>query len=202
MRAFCSYWWRCIRIAAKGSCEFANDWQWLFGVPVLAGFLVMLTGEPEIKFIEHTILNGMLAAATVFALTFGIRFLYMLIAAPVKLDVEMEQRVRELERSLDNREERQATINALWELRRLGVELRNESVKSEAELLAWMPRYGKRRADVLSAAERFGPNLKYRLEVLDRLRDPPNLPVFDRTHGTAITVMSEILLRMGENLPK
>jgi hypothetical protein len=36
MRDFFCFWWRCVRIGAHGSSAFANDWQWLLGIPALS----------------------------------------------------------------------------------------------------------------------------------------------------------------------
>jgi hypothetical protein len=34
MRRYFEFWWKCICIAAKDKSAFANDWQWLFGIPI------------------------------------------------------------------------------------------------------------------------------------------------------------------------
>jgi hypothetical protein len=68
MREFFSFWWLCIRRAAKGNTAFANDWQWLIGYPItaaglwlLAYFYAELSGKVEVTLATGAL--GVLAAA-------------------------------------------------------------------------------------------------------------------------------------------
>jgi hypothetical protein len=48
--AFFSFWWMCAKKAFWGNTAFANDWQWVFGVPAvtgLVGFLASNKGASE-----------------------------------------------------------------------------------------------------------------------------------------------------------
>jgi hypothetical protein len=90
----------------------------------------------------------------------------------------------------------------LWKLRKEGVAIRNESVSSEQSFSLWKQKYETWRNNVLEVADKYDENLRNRLEVLDRPRPPPSLPVVNADHGLCITVASEILLRIDENLPR
>lgn len=96
---------------------------------------------------------------------------------------------------------RNDAIKRLWKLREVGVAIRNEHVPSPEQYPAWKARYEKWRSDVLSMAEKVDENLRPRLEVLDRLRPPPSLPVVNEDHVLCIRIASEILLRLEERLP-
>jgi hypothetical protein len=96
---------------------------------------------------------------------------------------------------------REDAIEALWQLRRIGVAIRNERVASEADYPDWKARYNKWRDDVLAVAERFDEGLRPRLEVLDRVRQPPAHLAINPDHALFIRVASEILLRLEERLP-
>lgn len=96
MRNFFDFWWKCARIAAQGCAEFANDWQWLFGIPTLAGLFVYVRGKPDVSFSGNIILDGVIAAAIVFAITFISRFCVRLVNAPVKLDEKAREEIASL----------------------------------------------------------------------------------------------------------
>jgi len=96
---------------------------------------------------------------------------------------------------------REEAISILWKLRKSGVAIRNEPVSAESLFPQWKAKYEKWRRDVILAAQKVDDNLSYRLEVLDRLRPPPTLPVINEDHARCITIASEILLRLEERLP-
>jgi hypothetical protein len=89
----------------------------------------------------------------------------------------------------------------LWRLREEGVAIRNAPVPSGKDYPAWKHKYKAWRDDVLMVAEKYDENLRPRLEVRDRPRQPPNLPVINQDHALCIKVASEILLRIAEYLP-
>jgi hypothetical protein len=98
MRRFFSFWWLCLRTAFWGNAAFANDWQWVFGNPVVstfAGVVVaavgavaptiakrlgateMTTGMPAV--------DSFLGALAAFILTWLVAYLVRLLNAPVVL---------------------------------------------------------------------------------------------------------------------
>lgn len=85
MHQFLSFWWRCARIAAKGSFAFANDWQWLFGIPILAGLFSYIRGTATVTFFSNAIIDGIVVAAIVFAITWLVGLGIRLANAPVRL---------------------------------------------------------------------------------------------------------------------
>jgi hypothetical protein len=83
MRRFFSFWWVCIKDAARGSADFANDWQWLFGFPVVLG---VISGASADKMnAAHPIAFGFLTALGAFVVTWLVSFFVRLLNAPVRL---------------------------------------------------------------------------------------------------------------------
>lgn len=98
MKDFFKFWWKCIREAARGSVAFANDWQWLFGIPVisgLAGYVAAHLGKVELS-TDHPILDGLLAAVGAFIITLAIAFLGRLFNAPVVIDGKQRDEINRL----------------------------------------------------------------------------------------------------------
>lgn len=101
MGRFLRYWWRCVKIALRGTCQFANDWNWLFGTPILAFAIYFLSaGNPEMRFFENAILNVLAAATIAFCITFAIKFFHRLFATPSALYWESKQEIERLEDQL------------------------------------------------------------------------------------------------------
>jgi hypothetical protein len=48
MRRFLCFWLDCARIAIRGSVVFANNWQWLFGIPIVAGILGFISAKRNV----------------------------------------------------------------------------------------------------------------------------------------------------------
>jgi hypothetical protein len=87
MRKFFGFWWLCICIAFKGNTAFANDWQWLLGVPVcsaLAVFLARKQGVTELSTGNATA-DVFLAALGAFVVTWLFAFAVRIANAPVIL---------------------------------------------------------------------------------------------------------------------
>ncbi len=77
----------CARKAFWGNTAFANDWQWVFGVPVisgLVGFLAANKGASELT-TGYPILDGILTAFGAFVVTWSVAFLVRLFNAPALL---------------------------------------------------------------------------------------------------------------------
>ena len=80
-----SFWWGCAVKAATGCVSFANDWQWLLGLPAAAAALgwALGWGRSVLLFQNHPILAPMAFAAAGFLLTWPIKFVYRVgIVAP------------------------------------------------------------------------------------------------------------------------
>jgi len=135
-------------------------------------------------------------AALVFVAGFSGVLLINLLLAPSALHSEAEETIARLGKQLDDKEAREAALKVLWELRKDGVALRNEPVTSVPMLLLWVERAESWRKDVLLAAGSVNINLRYYLEILNEVGDPPTMRAFDNTHGSWIKIMSEILRRL------
>jgi hypothetical protein len=87
MRQFFSFWWMCAKKAFWGNTAFANDWQWVFGVPAvtgLVGFLASNKGASELS-TGYPIFDGILSALAAFIVTWCVAFVVRLLNAPVLL---------------------------------------------------------------------------------------------------------------------
>jgi hypothetical protein len=71
MRQFFKFWWLCVRIAFRGNTAFANDWQWLFGVPVCSGLAAFVARQQGISELTtgNAIADAVLAALGAFVVT-------------------------------------------------------------------------------------------------------------------------------------
>ena len=107
MRRFLHFWWQCAVIAARGNIAFANNWQWLFGVPLVSaiaafaatrgGITAMTTGSP--------ILDGLVTGLGAFIATWGIGFIVRFAHAPVQLyhvEKERADRLQEIKAGIAN----------------------------------------------------------------------------------------------------
>jgi hypothetical protein len=102
MRTFFRYWRQCIPRAAKGSAAFANDWQWLVGIPILAILLSVAGWAADMSFVGNPILGAMLAAFIAFVLTWVVGFGVRLLNAPVELDREKSEEIARLTAQLSD----------------------------------------------------------------------------------------------------
>jgi len=87
MRKFCRFWWECACIGARGNTAFANDWQWLFGVPAVAGIITGLAADKWAASVSviYPILYGVAGAFGAFVVTWLIACLIRTLNAPVVL---------------------------------------------------------------------------------------------------------------------
>ena len=86
------YWKRRIGLAARGTVEFANDWQWIFGVPALAAFAAAYLSKPEdgVIIAHHPIWDSFLVALLAFIITWAIVFFWrLMVVAPYQMYATM-----------------------------------------------------------------------------------------------------------------
>jgi hypothetical protein len=88
MRKLACFWWWCLRDAVKGSCAFANDWQWFVGFPAAAVVVWVLNrwlGEGTVNiFSQDTTIGAFEAAGIAFVLTWLLAVLRGLVTAPAR----------------------------------------------------------------------------------------------------------------------
>jgi hypothetical protein len=100
MRRFFCYWYGCLKTAVSDNTAFANDWQWLFGVPILAALLWIANrwfGEGTLSIGTDTV-GTFIAAFVAFVITWLCALSARLLNAPVKLDREKTARISQLEK--------------------------------------------------------------------------------------------------------
>ncbi len=153
-------------------------------------------------------LNNYWIGALAFIAFIGLVFLINLLLAPLQLQGEADARIVELEEILDDRERQQEALNRLWQLRSDGIELRNKSVKTEAEFLDWQRRYEEWRESTLRAAGERSVNLRGWIERLERMKAPPSgLEFYTGADGKSehlrlASIMTEILVRLQKHLKR
>jgi hypothetical protein len=92
MRRFFSFWWMCAKRAFWGNTAFANDWQWVFGIPLVAGltsWVASQRGSTEVS-TGYPIADGFLAALGAFIVTWCVAFLIRIFNAPVEFYHELQ----------------------------------------------------------------------------------------------------------------
>jgi hypothetical protein len=186
-----SFYLDCAKLAKKGCVEAANDWQWIWGIPIVAGLAgwyrpgeTITTGWP--------ILDGLITAAAAFVVT----WLY------AGLEARTADEIQTLKLALFDKEARQKALAGLWNLRAQGVALRNEAVMSDAGYQHWKQQFEDWQKAVLGEAEKISLSFRAWLETLDRIRScvaPPS-PANNPDHNLLRNVQGEMLLRMQEFL--
>jgi hypothetical protein len=89
----------CARKAFWGNTAFANDWQWVFGVPLVSGLLGYFAsrkGTSELS-TGYPILDGVLTALGAFVVTWCVAFLVRLFDAPAVLFQQQKDRADALD---------------------------------------------------------------------------------------------------------
>jgi hypothetical protein len=156
MRRFLSFHWIAITDAAQGCVAAANDWQWLFGFPLLGVIIYVVNywvGKGTLIISQDTVLGALLAAFIAFVITLGAVFIIKWLNAPAKLYYELKDssdaEIARLENLILNKNARQAAMARLWELRKEGVELRNETIR-QSDYPGWKRRYEQWESQVLT----------------------------------------------------
>lgn len=93
MGRFFSFWWLCARRAFWGNTAFANDWQWVFGIPVLAFGAGLLNSRYQVAELTtgSPIVDAFLAALAAFVVTWLAAFFVRMLNQPVVLYDELKE---------------------------------------------------------------------------------------------------------------
>lgn len=88
----------CAKRAARGSSAFANDYQWLFGIPLCSGLAIWLAARFHVTDLStgSPILDGVLGAGGAFVVTWFVAFVARFLQEPVKLFYELEDHISRL----------------------------------------------------------------------------------------------------------
>ena len=102
MRKYARFWWGCANLAARGPTIDANNWQWLIGIPLVAGLASYLFNPIDIAkmAVSHPILNSLIVAAAAFAATWLVSFLVRCAKHPADMYFEQRTRADKLEARL------------------------------------------------------------------------------------------------------
>jgi len=87
MRRFISFWRMCAKQAFWGNTAFANDWQWMFGIPAASAAGALLARVMGVKELTsgNAIFDVFLAGLGAFIITWLVAFVVRLTFAPVTL---------------------------------------------------------------------------------------------------------------------
>jgi hypothetical protein len=102
MRRFFCFWWRCAKLAARGTVPLARSWWWLLAIPII-GALRYLAADRSTEMIlpNHPILDpildAMLFTVTGFIVICGAAFVIRLFNTPAVLFHQQTERVNALE---------------------------------------------------------------------------------------------------------
>lgn len=99
MRRYFAFWWLCARTAFWGNTAFANDWQWVFGIPVVSGFVIWANARYGADFMTtgNPIADGFLGALSAFIVTWTIAYVIRFSNSPVTLYHAEKNRADKLE---------------------------------------------------------------------------------------------------------
>ena len=94
MRRFFAFWWLCIRQAFWGNTAFANDWQWVFGIPAVSGVLAFVAASRGAADLTtgYPIADAFLVALGAFIVTWLVAFMVRLFNAPAVLYQQQSER--------------------------------------------------------------------------------------------------------------
>jgi hypothetical protein len=98
MRRFISFWWMCAKQAFWGNTAFANDWQWMFGIPAATAAGALLARVMGVRELTsgNAIFDVFLAGLVAFIITWLVAFVVRLASAPVTLYYEERDRADRL----------------------------------------------------------------------------------------------------------
>lgn len=141
------------------------------------------------------------AAGVALLLVVALIFLANLFIAPTEIQKEADNEIDDLKKQIDNKEARQNAIDALWILRKSGVELRNKSVSSDEDFNSWQSEFWSWRSNTLDKARVVSVNLQNWLDILDRtVPRPANVLIHNPEHDRLLRVASTILNRLQQYL--
>ncbi|MGH8324798.1 MAG: hypothetical protein ACRETD_13530 [Steroidobacteraceae bacterium] len=103
-----NFWWMCVKRAAHGSSAFANDWQWLFGIPACSGLAIWLAARFHVTDLStgSPILDGALGASSAFVVTWFVALVARLLGEPAKLYHERKDSVSRLTTEIETLQRR------------------------------------------------------------------------------------------------
>jgi len=147
-----------------------------------------------------------------FFVVWGALFFVNFILTPSRIEAEAESaaqshlkelrdEIEALKLKISNRDKRQTAMNALWELRTEGVNIRNREITEES-YKEWYSEYVDWESRVYAEAAKVSPNLERWVKTLDRVRRGPRTkyPSIHNQHDRDKNNLSEVLFRLQEFL--
>jgi hypothetical protein len=199
---FRSYLGACLGRAIRGSLLSALNWASIVGVAVVGAVLkywgfTITESHGWLDVVEW----GLIYLAVAWAIFFLVRLIFV---APFQIFRETEIQRLQLQKQLDNREIRQRVLNLIWDLRKRGVQIRNEFPVNFSN---WHRRVYEWRDEVLNAAGVLSTNLRQQLETLNETHGyPTDIQIVGELHGDEhkldLGIISEILRRLEKYLER
>jgi hypothetical protein len=102
MRETWSFWRDCIRRAREGTSAFANDWQWVFGVPAVSAIGVYVASNKGATALttDYPVLDAFVAALVAFLITWFVAFVIRMYKSAPAMFQEQKERGDNLEARL------------------------------------------------------------------------------------------------------
>ncbi len=147
MSKFLHFWGLCIARAFRRNAAFANDWQWMFGIPAVTGLLVYVASVKGIAVTDLTtgnlVLDAFLIAFAAFLVTWVVAFCARLVHVPAILYYEEKDRADRL-----HRERHQEDV--LHEIAMLRAQVARQRIEMEQDhsLKDWEPEFETLRAKI------------------------------------------------------
>lgn len=198
MHAYWSYIRKRAAASFRGTLNSALNWSGIVGVTIL-GLIAHRTGYvvTASEGWSGTAIFALLTTVATFLAFFAFRFL---LVVPYQSDLAKLDKIAVLEKKIYDRDVRQQIYARLWELRKEGVEIRNQPVTQDT-FQGWKGRFERWHEQVLNQAKMLSLNFHAWLFTLDRTRpEPSTSQAANEEHLTLRRVQSEILLRLQEFL--
>jgi hypothetical protein len=148
VRNFLRFWWLCIARAFWRNAAFANDWQWMFGIPVVSAVLAVIAARKGIPVTELTtgnlIVDAFVIAIAAFIITWVVAFCARLIHIPGVLYYEEKNRADKLHRE----RHQEVVLREIAMLRARVARLRIEMEQDVQSLKDWEPEFEGLRAEI------------------------------------------------------
>jgi hypothetical protein len=99
------FWRECAKRARQGTGSFANDWQWVFGIPIASSIGTYVISEKGMAYMTsgNPIFDAILAALVAFLITWVFAFVFRMYQTAPQLYAEQKSRAEAAEERLKPR---------------------------------------------------------------------------------------------------
>jgi hypothetical protein len=171
---FLRFCWLCTTKAFWRNTQFANDWQWMFGIPIVSGLLAWIASRKGVGIADLTtgnlILDVFAIAFAAFIVTWMVAFCARLIYMPATLYYEEKARVDGLYRERHQEE-------VLYEISMLRAQVAKQRIAMERDVNSskdWEPEFEALRAKIADKIREYSNDAEAEIfTTAGNLRDRP-----------------------------